>query len=49
MLTWYIQQVFEMQNKAEQMAAAAKVHAQQTHDPERNKWALLEIYEKIMK
>lgn len=40
-------QVFSMEAGAEQLGAAARVHALQTHDPEKNLKDLLEIYREL--
>lgn len=47
MLAYYIQQVFDMEEQAEQMGAAARAHAQQTHNPEKNLQDLLAIYQQL--
>ena len=47
MLAHYIMEVFAMKEQAEAMGAAAKKHAEQTHDPDKNLQDLLEIYHKI--
>ena len=39
--------VFAMEVGAERMGAAARVHALQTHDPEKNLKDLLEIYREL--
>lgn len=45
MLAYYIDQVFQMEEKAETMGQAARQHAARTHDPEKNLNTLLEIYD----
>jgi len=47
MLAHYIKKVFAMEEKAEEMGAAASIHARKTHDPETNLTRLLEIYEEL--
>lgn len=47
LLAHYIQHVFAMGERAETIGAAAKRRASHTHDPEKNKTTLLEIYETI--
>lgn len=42
-------QVFSMEAGAEQLGAAARAHAQLTHDPEKNLKDLLEIYRELSK
>lgn len=44
MLAHYIKKVFSLEDKAEEMGLAAKLHAQKTHDPDTNLNRLLEIY-----
>lgn len=47
MLSHYIQEIFAMEEKAEQMGIKARMHARKTHDPETNLETLLAIYRKI--
>lgn len=47
MLAHYVEQVFAMEGEAEQMAAAARIHAQTTHKAGENLSCLLNIYESI--
>lgn len=47
MLAHRIMEVFAMQDRAEEMGAAARSHAQQTHNPETNMESLLSIYRGI--
>lgn len=47
MLSDAIEQIFAMEENAEAMGKAAAVHAQKTHDPEKNLRDLLGIYEDI--
>ena len=47
MLAHYIDRVFSLEEKAEEMGAAARNHAQRTHDPETNLNTLLSIYESL--
>ena len=47
MLSHCIKQVFAMEEKAEDMGAAASAHARATHDPEKNLEDLLGIYRQI--
>lgn len=49
MLAHYIKCVFAMGEQAQVMGDAARHHAQRTHDPEKNRKDLMEIYKKIMK
>lgn len=49
MLAYYIEQVFAMEEKAEQIGAAARAHAMETHDPKANMDALLAIYREVGK
>ena len=44
MLAFYIKQVFSMAQKADHLGAAAREHAEKTHDPEKNLQDLLGIY-----
>lgn len=48
MLAHYICKVFAMQDAAEALGQAAKAHALQTHDPEKNLKDLLLIYQSLM-
>lgn len=48
-LTRYIKDVFTLKEQAQVYGSAAKHHAQHTHDPEKNRQALLHIYEMIAK
>lgn len=45
LLSYYIDKVFAMEEKAEALGQAAREHALKTHDPEKNLAALLGIYE----
>lgn len=47
MLAYNICRVFEMENRAEELGAAASCHAADTHDPEKNLEDLLEIYRRL--
>lgn len=47
MLAHYIGEVFRMGQKGEEMGQAARKHAAQTHDMEKNLKTLLEIYRRI--
>lgn len=47
MLAYYIGEVFRMGQKGEEMGQAAREHAAQTHDMEKNLKTLLEIYRRI--
>ena len=47
MLAHYIGEVFAMEDQAEALGAAAKLHARITHDPETNLKTLLSIYESL--
>lgn len=47
MLVHYIKKVFSMEEKAEKLGSAARLHAQQTHDPQQNLNCLLGIYEEL--
>lgn len=47
LLAEYICRVFEQDDMAAEMGRNAKIHAVQTHDPERNFRDLLNIYENI--
>lgn len=47
MLSYYIQQVFAMKEKAARLGTAAREHAGKTHDPEKNLGDLLGIYKKL--
>lgn len=47
MLAHYIMEVFAMEEAAEEMGAAAKKHAMQTHSPEKNLERLMDIYRDI--
>lgn len=49
MLSGYIQQVFALEEQAEALGQAAKVHAAHTHDPGSNLQRLLEIYKTIQR
>ncbi len=46
-LAAHILNLFAMEEQAESLGSAAKVHAQKTHDPEKNLQDLLEIYRKL--
>lgn len=46
-LARHILEVFAMEERAEQMGAAARAHALRTHDPETNLEALLSVYRTI--
>ena len=48
MLTRHILDLFAMEEKAASLGQAARWHALQTHDPEKNLQDLLDIYEKLM-
>lgn len=48
MLAHYIRKTWEEEEKAEKMGAAARVHAQNTHDPHKNLEDLIKIYETIV-
>lgn len=48
MLAHYIKTVFAQQDRAEAMGRAAKEHARQTHDPEKNLQDLLDIYRSLI-
>lgn len=47
MLAHYVNKVFSMEEKAENLGAAAKIHAEKTHAPDTNLNRLLEIYEEL--
>lgn len=47
MLAYYIGEVFRMGQKGEEIGQAAREHAAQTHDMEKNLKTLLEIYRRI--
>lgn len=47
MLAHFIHEVFAHGQEAQTMGAAAKTHAQITHDPKRNLETLLSIYESL--
>ena len=47
MLAEAVRQIFDLGEEAQKMGARAAAHARITHDPERNRKALLEIYEEI--
>lgn len=47
MLAHYILEVFNQEEKAEALGAAAQAHARRTHDPETNLETLLKIYESL--
>ena len=47
MLADAVEKIFSMEEKAETMGKAAKVHAEKTHDPAQNLRDLLNIYEEI--
>ena len=47
MLAHYIMEVFAMEDRAEQLGQAARIHAQKTHDPAENLRSLLAIYQEI--
>lgn len=49
MLAHYIQQVFAMEERAEELGQAAQNHGRTTHDPQTNLVQLLEIYHTIAK
>ena len=49
MLAYYLERVFDMEEKAREMGAAAAAHAGRTHDPEINLETLLEIYRDLEK
>lgn len=49
MLAEYIMQVFDLQERAEQLGARARERALQTHNPEKNLAALLSAYEAVAK
>lgn len=49
MLAEYIMEVFDRQEQAQEMGARARVHALQTHDPERNLKDLLKAYGSVAK
>ena len=44
MLEYYVETVFEMEDRAEDMGQAARLHALRTHDPETNLRQLLAVY-----
>ena len=47
MLSGYIQKMFALEEKAEGMTVAARMHAGKTHDPEKNLKTLLTIYQDL--
>lgn len=47
MLAYSIKKLFAMEDKAEVLGQAARVHAQRTHDPEKNLQDLLRIYQTL--
>ena len=47
MLAHYIMEVFDMEDRAAELGAAARAHARKTHDPEKNLRDLLAIYREI--
>lgn len=47
LLAYDIQRIFEKEDQAGEMAAAARAHALVTHDPEKNLKDLLQIYETL--
>lgn len=47
MLAHYIQAVFAMEDKAEEMGKKARTHALRTHDPRTNLETLLDIYNSL--
>lgn len=47
MLAHYIRQVFDLEDGAEALGAAAKAHAAVTHDPEKNLRGLIAIYHEL--
>ncbi len=47
MLSYYIRQVFAMEDKAAALGCAAHAHAARTHDPEKNLQDLLKIYREL--
>jgi len=49
LLAYYISQYFEGRKKEEEFGANARIHAQETHDKEKNIKDLIAIYEQIMK
>lgn len=49
LLAYYISQYFDSRQRKEEFGANARVHAQETHDKEKNLEDLIEIYEQIMK
>lgn len=49
MLAYYIMKVFAMEESAAELGEAARIHAQKTHDPEKNLQDLLTIYHRIQK
>ena len=49
MLAYYVMEVFDRQEQAQEMGARARAHALQTHDPERNLKDLLKAYGSVAK
>ena len=47
MLSFYIQRVFAMEEKAAELGQAAREHAGKTHDPEKNLGDLMGIYKEL--
>lgn len=47
LLAYDIQQVFKKEEQAEKMGSAARTHALETHDPEKNLRNLLQIYRSL--
>lgn len=47
MLAHYIAKIFEMEDSAQTLGAAARAHALLTHDPENNLQDLMEIYKEL--
>ncbi len=49
MLAHYLDRVFSMEEKAENLGQAAAAHARKTHDPERNMEDLMQVYQSLAK